>query len=98
MRVLVTLCPNAAASRGDGNRLPLHRVLASFNLAVNVDVLNLLSTAYPRGINLKDSHKMTPLALLCLSYKGPMNVDLPKLLTSRTSLGRCLSNKVRNVF
>jgi ankyrin repeat protein len=98
MRVLVNLCPNAAAALGDGKRVALHRVLASFNLAVNVDVLNLLGTAYPRGINLKDSHKMTPLALLCQSYKGPMNVDLPKLLTNRTSLGRCLSNKVRNVY
>jgi len=88
VRILVNHCPQAAAALADGERLAIHRVLASFNLAVNVDVLNLLGTAYPRGINLKDSHGMTPLALLCQSYKGPMNVDLPKLEANRTTLGR----------
>jgi ankyrin repeat protein len=88
MRVLCNQCPEAAACMADGRRLPLHRVVASFNLAVNVDVLNLLGTAYPRGIDTKDSHGMTPLALLCHSYKGPMNVDLPKLQSNQTTLGR----------
>ncbi len=94
MRVLVERCPEAAACLADGKRLPLHRVLSLFNLAVNVDVLNLLGTAYPRGVDTKDSHGMTPLALLCHSYQGPMNVDLPKLAGGQTTLGRCLSNKV----
>lgn len=93
VRILVNHCPQAAAALADGERLAIHRVLASFNLAVNVDVLNLLGTAYPRGINLKDSHGMTPLALLCQSYTGPMNVDLPKLLANRTTIGRwCVCN------
>ncbi|KAL3801969.1 hypothetical protein HJC23_010313 [Cyclotella cryptica] len=88
MRVLCDHCPEAAACMAHGRRLPLHRVVASFNLAVNVDVLNLLGTAYPRGIDTKDAHGMTPLALLCHSYKGPMNVDLPKLQSNQTTLGR----------
>ena len=88
MRILVNHCPEAASAVGDGKRLALHRVLASFNLAVNVDVLNLLVQAYPRGVALKDSHRMTPLALLCQSYKGPMNVDIPKLLANQTNMGR----------
>jgi ankyrin repeat protein len=88
MRVLVNHCPQAAAAMADGRRLPIHRVLAAFNLAVNVDVLNLLGRAYPRGVYAKDSHGMTPLALLGQSYKGPMNVDLPKLHANRTTLGR----------
>lgn len=88
VRTLVSHCPEAAAALGDGKRLPIHRLLASFNLAVNVDVLNLMGNAYPRGVNLKDSHNMTPLALLCQSYRGPMNVDIAKLLLNQTSLGR----------
>jgi ankyrin repeat protein len=88
MRVLCDYCPEAAACMADGRRLPLHRVLTSFNLAVNVDVLNLLGMAYPRGIDTKDSHGMTPLALLCHTYKGPMNADLPKLHSNQTTLGR----------
>lgn len=88
MRVLVSHCPEAAATMGDGRRLPIHRTLASFNLAVNVDVLNLLGNAYPRGLLLKDAHGMTALALLCESYRGPINVDLPKLLSNQTTLGR----------
>lgn len=88
MRVLVNHCPEAAAAMADGKRLALHRVLASFNLSVNVDVLRLLGEAYPPAVNLKDAHRMTPLALLCESYKGPMGVDLPKLLANRTTLAR----------
>ena len=88
MRVLANHCPRAAAALGDGNRLALHRVLASFNLSVNVDVLRLLLEAYPPAVGYKDAHGMTPLALLCESYRGPMRMDLPKLLTNRTTLAR----------
>jgi len=94
LRVLVERCSDAAAAVGDGKRLPIHRVLATFNLTVNVDVLKLLGTAYPRGIDAKDGNKMTALALLCNSYRSPLSIDLPKLKDGRTTLGRCLSNKI----
>ena len=71
-------CSQAAAVLADDERLAIHRVLAAFNLAVNANVLNLLVAAHPRGT----------LALVCQSYKGPMNVDLPKLEANRTTLGR----------
>ncbi len=69
-------------------------MLATFNLTVNVDVLKLLGTAYPPGIDAKDGNKMTALALLCNSYRSPLSIDLPKLKDGRTTLGRCLSNKI----
>mmetsp|Transcript_2850 Transcript_2850/g.6095 ORF Transcript_2850/g.6095 Transcript_2850/m.6095 type:complete len:463 (-) Transcript_2850:1576-2964(-) len=94
LRVLVERCPEAAAAMGDGRHLPLHRILATFNLAVNVDCLRLLGAAYPRGLDLMSTRGLTPLALLCESYKSPLSVDIPKLLNGRTTLGRCLSNKI----
>ena len=94
LRVLVEACPEAAAAVGDGKQLPLHRVVGAFNLTVNVDVLKLLGTAYPRGLSAKDSNGMSPLALLCNSYRSPLSIDLPKLKDGRTTLGRCLSNKI----
>jgi len=92
--VLVNRAPEAAAAMGDGKHLPLHRILATFNLAVNVDCLRLLGTAYPSGLDSVDSRGMTPLALLCESYRGPLNVDIPKLRNGRMTLERCLSKKI----
>lgn len=94
LRVLVERRPEAAAALGDGRQLPLHRILATFNLAVNVDCLWLIGNAFPRGLDLMDSRGMTPLALLCESYRGPLNVDIPKLQEARTTLDRCLSKKI----
>lgn len=94
LRCLVERGPDAAAALGEGGQLPIHRLLATFNLAVNVDCLILLGSWYPRGLVIKDSRGMTPLALLCESYRGPLNVDIPKLRDGRTTLERCLSNKI----
>jgi len=94
LRVLVNRRPEAAAAMGDGRHLPLHRILFTFNLAVNVDCLRLIGNAYPRGLDSVDSRGMTPLALLCESYGAPLNVDIPKLRSGRTTLDRCLSKKI----
>lgn len=94
LRVLVERCPDAAAAMGDGRTIPLHIILATFNLAVNVDCLKLLGGAYPPGLDLASSRGLTPLALLCESYKTPLTVDIPKLLDGRSVLERCLSHKI----